>query len=236
MSRHDCNNVFEAGHKKWFRGPKRATSGNRGHKTTVNLAPSDQFFVFKLCGGWAGVIKIFWSIALNDLRSKSSVDLRWLFDPVLHSSLDDLVSFLWARSLAHFLSDPSPIIGYPCQWLTNSLTHSLIHCFLVHLMWPWRVKMPTQNMLMLLLMLMLRNVFTTVWCRFGSLVLSKLLSWSSGKILKGGQYFATDAWLRIWSLILVEILKLGLVKIVLRLVEMLMFGWDILKLILGWDS
>ena len=28
-----------------------------------------------------------------------------------------------------------------------------------------------------------------------------------------GQYFAADAWLRLWSFILVEILKLGLVKI-----------------------
>ena len=37
-------------------------------------------------------------------------------------------------------------------------------------MWPWRVRMPTQNLLRLLLflMLMLRNVLTIVWCRFGS--------------------------------------------------------------------
>ena len=30
--------------------------------------------------------------------------------------------------------------------------------------------------------------------------------------LKFGQYIAADAWLGLWSLILVEILKLGLVK------------------------
>ena len=61
--------------------------------------------------------------------------------------------------------------------------------------------------------------------------LDKILKeiWSSGKILKLklGQYFAADVWLRLWSLILVKILKLGLVKILsLHLVEMLMFGWD----------
>ena len=76
----------------------------------------------------------------------------------------------------------------------------------------------------------LRNVLTTIWCRFGSWVLviklnfcseleHKTWSWfrsrSSGEILKMvfGQYFAADIWLRLWSWILVNILKLGLVKI-----------------------
>ena len=31
--------------------------------------------------------------------------------------------------------------------------------------------------------------------------------------LKFGQFFAADFWLRLWTLILVEILKLGLAKI-----------------------
>ena len=42
-------------------------------------------------GGEGGciIIKIFWPIELNDLRSKArSVDLGWLYDPVLHSSVD----------------------------------------------------------------------------------------------------------------------------------------------------
>ena len=35
-------------------------------------------------------------------------------------------------------------------------------------MWPWRVKMPTQNLLRLLLLLMLmRIVLATIFCRFG---------------------------------------------------------------------
>ena len=73
------------------------------------------------------------------------------------------------------------------------------------------------------------NVLTTVWCRFGRWfghkvkflfrlwaqgfkVWSRFWSSCSGKILKlmFGHYFATDM---IWSSILVEIVKLGLVKI-----------------------
>ena len=36
-------------------------------------------------------------------------------------------------SYSHFLSDPSPIIGYACHSLPNSLTHSLTHCRLANL-------------------------------------------------------------------------------------------------------
>ena len=112
-------------------------------------------------------------------------------------------------------------------------------------MWPWRVKMPTQNLLRLLLLLMLvmRIVLASVCSRLGSWglviklnflsdfehkVWSRFCSWESGEILKlkFGQYFAADVWLRLRSLILVKILKLGLVKILsLHLVKMLMFGW-----------
>ena len=48
----------------------------------------------------------------------------------------------------------------------------------------------------------------------------KILKSSSGEILKLklGQYFADDVWLRLRSLILVEIMKLGLVKILKFLV------------------
>ena len=48
--------------------------------------------------------------------------------------------------IVSFLSDPSPIIGY-----------------------AWRVKMPTQNLRLLLLpLLMMRILIRTVCCRFGS--------------------------------------------------------------------
>ena len=47
-----------------------------------------------------------------------------------------------------FLSDPSPIIGYHCHLLRHRLT--LSHLEYTWLMWPWCVKMPTQNLVMLL--------------------------------------------------------------------------------------
>ena len=99
-------------------------------------------------------------------------------------------------------------------------------------MWPWRVKMPTQNLLRLLLlvMIMLRIMLATVCYKFWSWLLvlklnfcsdfehkgwSRFWGWSSGKILKLDfvQYFAADVLLRLWNWILVEILKLGLAKI-----------------------
>ena len=55
------------------------------------------------------------------------------------------------------------------------------------------------------------NFFVWFWAQ--SLV--KIWGWSSGEILKlkFGQYFADDALLRLWCLIFVETLKLGLVMI-----------------------
>ena len=112
-----------------------------------------------------------------------------------------------------FLWDPSPIIGNACHSLTDSLTHWLTNsCLVNYLMWSWRVKMPIQNLLrlLMLLMLMLRIMLATVCYRFGSwgLVIklnfcsdfeqwalcSRFWSWSSGEILKlqFGQYFAAD--------------------------------------------
>ena len=65
-------------------------------------------------------------------------------------------------------------------------------------MWPWRVKMPTQNLLrlLLLLMLMMRIVLATVCCSFEALRSWILFS-------RDG-----DAWLRFGSKCLVEILKM----------------------------
>ena len=64
----------------------------------------------------------------------------------------------------------------------------------------WRCQPKTCWGLLLLLMLMMRIVLATVWCILGS----------SGKIFKleFGQYFAADVLQRLWSWILVEILKM----------------------------
>ena len=95
-------------------------------------------------------------------------------------------------------------------------------------MWPWRVKMPTQNRLrlFLLLMLVMRIMLTTVCCRFGSggLVIKLLLLfrlWAQGLvnidvdvgcwclvvIAKSnlGQDFEVNAWLRFWNWNLIKI-------------------------------
>ena len=111
------------------------------------------------------------------------------------------------------------------HWQCLSVTHWLTHSLLFSkLDWCdlWLVKMPTQNLLslLLLLMLMMRNVLTTVLCSFGSwsLVIKlnfvQTLSTRFGQEfevevqakllkLKFGQYFAAEAWwgyeVNVWS-------------------------------------
>ena len=117
---------------------------------------------------------------------------------LMHYLCTELNSYADLANL--FLSDPSPIIGNACQWLTDSLTDSLTNS-------------------LLLLRLMMRNVSTTVWLQIwkvnfghkikflfglwgqGFKVCSRFWSWCSGTILKMnfGHYFAADAWLWLWS-------------------------------------
>ena len=58
-------------------------------------------------------------------------------------------------------------------------------------MWPWRVKMSTQNLLrlLLLLMLMMRIVLATVCCRFGSWDLVSLAVWGNLLVVISGSRF-----------------------------------------------
>ena len=90
-------------------------------------------------------------------------------------------------------------------------------------MWPWHVKMrirfwcletssrqfvaDLEGEVLVIRLNFCLEFEHKVWSRFRSL--------SSGEILElnFGKYFAADAWLRLWSYILVEISKLGLVKI-----------------------
>ena len=54
-----------------------------------------------------------------------------------------LTKFISRFALDLFLSDPSPIIGYACQWLTHSLTHSLLFSkfdWCEPGMWRWQLK------------------------------------------------------------------------------------------------
>ena len=114
-------------------------------------------------------------------------------------------------------------------------------------MWPWRVKMPTQNLLRLLLMLMLilRIMLATVCYRFGSWRLVLKLNFCSDFEHKGWSRFWSWSSGKIWSCSLFSILPLMFCRgyevkswsrfWILSCVEMLMFGWDF-QLMLSRDS
>ena len=121
-------------------------------------------------------------------------------------------------------------------------------------MWLWPLKMPTQNLLrfLFLLMLMMRIVLATACCRYGSgglviklnfcsdfeqKVWSLFWSWSSGKIWSRSLFSIlllmfwsgneVESWSRFWS-------QVWSISWILSLVEILMFAdVEILKLVLG---
>ena len=112
------------------------------------------------------------------------------------------------------------------------LTHSLTPVEKTILMWLWRGKMPTQNLLrlFLLLMLVMRIVLATVCCRFrswGSVIKHNFFLYIEHKVCQDFEEkvqarfeAGVDVWLGLRNWILVKILKLGLV-------EMLMFGCNL---------
>ena len=100
--------------------------------------------------------------------------------------------------------------------LTDWLTDSLTNVFETWLIWPWRVKMPTQNLLMLLLFLILMMwiVLAAVCCSFGSWGLVIKLNFFSSDfehafvyrtLQRFGQYFEVEVQARFLSWNLVSI-------------------------------
>ena len=88
-------------------------------------------------------------------------------------------------------------------------------------MWPWRVKMPTQNLLRLLLLLTLvmRIVLATVCCRFGSWGLVIKLNFCSDFEHFGQDFEVEVRWdfeAEVWSILcfwcLVKVTKLNLAQ------------------------
>ena len=83
-------------------------------------------------------------------------------------------------------------------------------------MWLWLSKMPTQNFLMLLALLMLMLRSGTCWPQFGRdfepEYLSRYWRWSFVKILKQifRQDFESEFWSKFWSWSFVKILRLNL--------------------------
>ena len=116
-----------------------------------------------------------------------------------------------------FLSDPSPIIGYPCHSLTHSVTFSRLD-WCDPGVWSYSklVEVVTVDVYCTVV-LMMRIVLATVCCRFGSWglveklnfcsdfkhkVWSRFWSWSSGKILKLEfvHHFAADVFVEVMKL------------------------------------
>ena len=96
---------------------------------------------------------------------------------------------------------------------------------------PWRLKMPTQNLLRFVTGVAdvddearIGNILLQIWkLRFGHKAKLLFRFWAQG--LVNILSLAADVWLRLRSWILVKILKLGLAKILsLSLVKILMFG------------
>ena len=116
-------------------------------------------------------------------------------------------------------------------------------------MWLWHVKMTTQNLLklLLLLMLMMRNVSVHIWkVKFGHKVnfffrlwgqgfkiWLKFWSWDSLQILMLGfcRYFDADVWLRFCNWSLADILNLNFDQHLCRNLWL----WYDLKKLLWWQ-
>ena len=120
---------------------------------------------------------------------------------------------IWNRGIQDLLSDPSPIIGNACQWLTDCCLVNLIDVTLA-------CEDANSNLLRLLLflMLMLRIMLATICYRFGSwrLVLKlnffRLRAQGLVKILKlkFRQDFETGACSAFCRWCFVEVMKLNL--------------------------
>ena len=132
---------------------------------------------------------------------------------------EDLI-FTGTGLLPHYLSDPSPIIGSLCQWLTNSprldwCDPGVWRCHLNTCLYYYYSTIADiimmlmisvgNSLLEILTLQIVQDIEDEVWSRFWS--------WSPVEILKLKfcQCLETDVWLRLWSM--VENLKLDLVKI-----------------------
>ena len=96
---------------------------------------------------------------------------KWRFGQITLQANRKL-SFLLAeynslkKTQSFFLSDPSPIIGNACHSLTHSLTHWLTDSLLFSQL-DWcdvrLVKMPTQNLLRLIILMWQLNLPTNIY-------------------------------------------------------------------------
>ena len=121
-----------------------------------------------------------------------------------------LLFILWSYSglnLNNFLSDPSPIIGYACQWLTDSLTD----CRLVNLIEVTLACEDANSKLVKVVTVADGNAedhVGTVCYIFGSWRLVLKLNFCSDFEHKVGQDFEVEVQARFWSWSLFSILPL----------------------------
>ena len=133
----------------------------------------------------------------GDCRFESCHD-RFLFLHANVSMMKLFISVRLERPRGCWVTFDRKQVRSSATLLSNSLTNVVE----TDLMWPWRMKMPNQNLiiLLLLLMLMMRNVLATACCRFGSEGLVIKLNFCSD--------FDHKVWSRFWSWSSVGILKL----------------------------
>ena len=92
------------------------------------------------------------------------------------------------------------------KWMIPTAAANVQHVFSTWLMWPWRVKMPIQNLLGLLLLLMfvMWIMLATVCCRFGDqgLIIKLKRFWVEVR-----QDFEVGLWLPFCRWYFVEVMK-----------------------------
>ena len=156
------------------------------------------------------------------------VNLMALYDPNYLMMSQQLLNVFIGPESDHWLClSVTPSLTH---WLTHSLPFSKLYwfepgmwrwqlktCWSCYYCWCcWCVKMPTENLLRLLLLLVLmpRKVLTMAWCRFGSWSLVMKLNFVQTLSTRFGEEFEVEVQAKFWNWNLVSILLLRLGDVV----------------------
>ena len=138
----------------------------------------------------------------GDCRFESCHD-RFLFLHANVSMMKLFISVRLERPRGCWVTFDRNQVRSSATLLSNSLTNVVE----TDLMWPWRMKMPTQNLLRLLLLLMLMlRIMLQIWeLTFGPKAKLLFRLWAQHKV---GQDFEVEVQARFWSWHLFSILPL----------------------------